>query len=170
MILPAEKWATTNQLFLGDTGFLCFCLSLFCWTLESCQNVRIISGFYSFMCNTGQHVLHDPHVLCHIQSPSQPQSIFHICTAFAGALPVYLPWMCVVRVCCITPVVHSNFIFVFSEEYAILEGVLSSRSGGFEPCTGAGLPLEGASCHILLSTWIRRRLWLSSAANGCRCP
>lgn len=36
-------------------------------------------------------------------------------------------------------------VSLLSEEHAILEGVLSCRSGGPESCTGAGLPLEGNS-------------------------
>lgn len=74
-------------------------------------------------------------------------------TASAGALTVYLPWMCMLH---ITFVVNTMFVIVFSEKYAVLEGVVSGRSGGSEPCTGAGLPLGGASCHTLLSTWIIR--------------
>lgn len=36
-------------------------------------------------------------------------------------------------------------VSLLSEEHAILEGVLSCRSGSPESCTGAGLPLEGNS-------------------------
>lgn len=36
-------------------------------------------------------------------------------------------------------------VSLLSEEHAILEGVLSRRSGSPESCTGAGLPLEGNS-------------------------
>lgn len=65
---------------------------------------------------------------------------------------------------------HFYLIFVFSEEHAVLEGVLSGRSGGPEPCTGAGLPLEGDSWHtFVLPPKSREAPELLSAAGGWRC-
>lgn len=40
-------------------------------------------------------------------------------------------------------------MFVFAEEHAVLEGILSGRPRGPESCTGAGLPLEGDGCTHL---------------------
>lgn len=137
MTLTAEKCASTNQLTFSNYQFLRLLCLLFwggCWGLTFLPILVWVKLLYII----GQHVIHT-YFVTHF-NPHPNHSLY-----FTSALLLqeYCKYACFKF--------ESEFnlyvVFVFSEEHAFLEGVLSSWSGGPEPCTGAGLPLEGHSWH-----------------------
>lgn len=173
MILTAEKRATTNQLFLGDTGFLFFCLSLFCWALESCQNYfRILQLSKSFSLYV--FVQHWP--TC---------STWSTCTLSHTTVPlkttVHISHLhCICRSTASISALNVHDLYYTCSKWKMYFCFLRRicRSGGcpvgqiwrlwamhWSWTTSRGRQLSHSAFHLN-----HEKLWLSSAANGCMCP
>lgn len=112
------------------------------------QYIEISLGFPPTFFNASlqSHACYPDVYGCVQQFSSKHHSISHM-QKHCNLLQICMPSFCMLY---FVQAFSYYFIFVLPEKHAILESVLSGWPRGFEPCTGAGLPLEGAICRMLL--------------------